>query len=1226
MKILKLHFKNLNSLVGEWEINFTAPEYSEQGIFAITGPTGAGKSTLLDAICLALYGRTPRLERINASQNEIMSRQCGECFASLEFKTATGHYRTLWSQSRARKKSTGNLQGAQHSIEDCQGNKTLEDKLSKTSLLVTEVTGMDFEHFTRAMLLAQGSFAKFLQSTADERSPILEKITGTEIYSQISKLVHERKTIEENTLATINVQLAGIRLLNEREMEELDAELAELTREITALINNKNQFEKQHIWLINLQKLRDELGVIQQAQQQLYLQQELFAADELRLKNAKIVEEINSDIYIRLQEIRKQVIVVQHNLSVNQERLPQLQELLIAQQTQVIQASDELAKYKANHTLNLKTLQQVRLLDAEILTKQDGLAKVTAKLNTSRGDLNRLLFEQQNFIIQQTDQSQQQIQINHYLTENQSDASLLSSYSGICAELDNLLAFDEKIKNYQAQQIIRQDNYSKLTKLISEQAINKTKFSSDQAELNSKVTQLEQNIFQLANGKNIAEFKDEILQLNSRHNDYRDLAKQLQEKATLALKLQQIQVELNHEQCSLVEMKSQLDREEKLFDYSNQLLDNLTTQKLLQSKIINLSDERINLQPSQPCPLCGALEHPYAADGVLINNEIDAQIIQAKAQVNQSQAKLTKLNTHIATNDANIVKLSELQHDLVSRLDLVQQSVEILVDRNPQIDQQITEVKLQPLLEQITAQINQLNSQIKQLQDYELQLADYQVNQQQLEKLLINIKLDLIRFTEQKLAIEKQLADVDKQINIVHDEYEKLYNSLIAALTNYQVQVITCDTIPVIKENLATRRDTWQTKEQQADSLKQELQRLNHQLEQNNSLQTLLNGQIVEQQQEVVALQEVIDSLSLSRRNLFADKNTDDAELQWQNELHLLEENFKASDAKLNQLNQQQIELTTLINNASLQLQLLQENQAQSEEQLAARLKSVGIINETEFLSKQLSRDEMAIIQQKADALKQQAIELTSRLKQTSEALAEEQFKQLTDKTSDELDAEIASLQINYENYNQRIGEIRGQLAANQQSQVQQQGILARHDEQLLITERFRRLHFLIGSSDGKKFRNFAQGLTFELVVKHSNQQLRQMSDRYLLIRDNDAPLELNVIDNYQGGEIRSTKNLSGGESFVISLALALGLSKLSSNKVQVDSLFLDEGFGTLDEDSLQTALDALDSLQRDGKLIGVISHVGALKDRISLQIQVEPLSGGVSLISGVGCVGVSNP
>jgi exonuclease SbcC len=128
------------------------------------------------------------------------------------------------------------------------------------------------------------------------------------------------------------------------------------------------------------------------------------------------------------------------------------------------------------------------------------------------------------------------------------------------------------------------------------------------------------------------------------------------------------------------------------------------------------------------------------------------------------------------------------------------------------------------------------------------------------------------------------------------------------------------------------------------------------------------------------------------------------------------------------------------------------------------------------------------------------------------------------------------------------------------------------------------------------------------------------MTDRYLLIRDDEKPLELNVIDNYQADQIRSTKNLSGGESFIVSLSLALGLSKMASRKVRVDSLFLDEGFGTLDEDVLETSLEALSGLQHDGKLIGIISHVSALKERISTQINVQPVSGGKSIISGPGC------
>lgn len=172
---------------------------------------------------------------------------------------------------------------------------------------------------------------------------------------------------------------------------------------------------------------------------------------------------------------------------------------------------------------------------------------------------------------------------------------------------------------------------------------------------------------------------------------------------------------------------------------------------------------------------------------------------------------------------------------------------------------------------------------------------------------------------------------------------------------------------------------------------------------------------------------------------------------------------------------------------------------------------------------------------------------------------------------------------------------------------------------------RWESLNQLIGSADGKKYRNFAQGLTFDIMIRHANAKLQNLTDRYLLIRAEDAPLELNVIDNYQAGDIRSTKNLSGGESFIVSLSLALGLAQMVSRNIRVDSLFLDEGFGTLDEDALDTALETLANLRHDGKLIGVISHVTAIKDRIGAQIKVIPKSGGKSGIEGPGCRQITN-
>nr|WP_198923689.1 AAA family ATPase [Rappaport israeli] len=129
MKILQLRFKNLNSLVGQWQIDLTHPDFVSDGIFAITGPTGAGKTTILDAICLALYGRTPRLNKITKSANEIMSRQTGECFAEVTFQTQSGRYRCYWSQHRARKKADGELQSPKHEIADADSGEIFESKI-----------------------------------------------------------------------------------------------------------------------------------------------------------------------------------------------------------------------------------------------------------------------------------------------------------------------------------------------------------------------------------------------------------------------------------------------------------------------------------------------------------------------------------------------------------------------------------------------------------------------------------------------------------------------------------------------------------------------------------------------------------------------------------------------------------------------------------------------------------------------------------------------------------------------------------------------------------------------------------------------------------------------------------------------------------------------------------------------------------------------------------------
>ncbi len=303
MRILDVRFKNLNSLAGEWQVDFTHPAYASDGIFAITGPTGAGKTTIMDAICLALYGSTPRLGKVTKSGNEIMSRQTGECFAEVTFETAKGRYRCHWSQHRARKNPDGELQQARHEIADADSGRVLESKINQVGEFIDRVTGMDFGRFTRSMLLAQGGFAVFLQASPSERSPILEQITGTEIYSRISMHVHERRAAELEKCELMQAELKGIRVLGEEEEREQQDRLKEKQGQEAGLAEKMKELARALTWVEGMAALERELGELEKKQQAFEELRHGFAADAERLEKARKALGLEGD-YRSLKDLR----------------------------------------------------------------------------------------------------------------------------------------------------------------------------------------------------------------------------------------------------------------------------------------------------------------------------------------------------------------------------------------------------------------------------------------------------------------------------------------------------------------------------------------------------------------------------------------------------------------------------------------------------------------------------------------------------------------------------------------------------------------------------------------------------------------------------------------------------------------------------------------------------------------------------------------------------------
>lgn len=1241
MKILTLQFKNLNSLKGEWKLDFTRPPFVDSGLFAITGPTGAGKTTLLDAICLALYHQTPRLGMISASANEVMTRGTAECAAEVQFEVKGKAYRAHWSMRRARGKVDGKLQAAtvelaEITADGAAGDRIIASQVNQKLEQVQAITGLDFGRFTKSMLLSQGQFAAFLNAKESERAELLEELTGTEIYGRISERVFEHFSSAKVALDQLKAEAQGVQLLNVEEIQACEAELASLQerqeqqREALRKAESHRRWWQQHE---EAQQSRDaRLAQCQQAQEAL-----VRAEPELqRLARSEPAEKLRLP-YRLWQDSERQCQRLEEAFTTQQQQELRLRQQMDAATATQAEQQQQLASVRlAEAQLAALINDQVVPLDNQLARTRDELAasgQVLAGVQQQIADQQAQLTRTRQ---QQTEQTSRLDHLQQYQQQQAADAHLAR----------HLGRWQELVRQIRQQQ-------GDLAEAVDQTAIALREHQTSQAALTEQEQGLQQAqaVWQRADQvwteaeQGCALLLRQWGEPEALERQQQQLLPQLQQLLVLqniASQWQQLDREHQQKQQELAVTTARvselrIDRERLLqqFQTQEQLLKALT---LVVSQDEQLAHYRAALQPGQECPLCGALEHPKLAGGLPdssrnIDNQLAAerqleQIRQQGVQARETLDQLLRLQTEL---EQRLAWIQQEQQRLQSQWATQQQgacegdvgddvegiAAAAITDLAGLIERQ---QQLQQRQQQLADSVGQWKTARQRHDDARQQRdqcerevqrrhADLQLARQALEhagQRWQQAQQRQQQLTQQGQQLLQQLASEVQQQGFEVPPIERLSEWLAERQLASERWQNAMDEQTRLNEALAVVRTECLNQQQQLETLQ-------HQQREQLNIRQLQTGALAGLQQQRF---ELLGEQSVPSVRAASQQRLQTAEMAWQAAQ-------QAAQALTHQYSKVQAELESLERQCQQTCTALAEHQRQWQGALAA-----SPFDDTEaFLAALLDDDQRQRLQaqkQQLEAQQQRAMALLDSAEQALAAvLAQPGAADYQGQPLPEVTTRIDGLNAQLELLMARGGELGQMLNADQARRQEQQALFVRIEAQQRDFDDISYLNALIGSAKGDKFRKFAQGLTLDHLVLLANRQLERLHGRYQLCRKQDAGLELAVLDTWQGDLERDTKTLSGGESFLVSLALALALSDLVSHKTSIDSLFLDEGFGTLDRETLDIALDALDNLNASGKMIGVISHIDAMKERIPVQLKVSKKSGlGISELASEFRVG----
>ncbi len=1250
MKILNISGKNLASLAGEFEVDFQQEPLASAGLFAISGPTGAGKSTLLDALCLALYDATPRLlkvlgrgsalpdvgkETVNAQDTRtLLRRGTPDGYAQVDFVGNDGaHYRARWSVRRSRTRAEGALQSTAMSLHQLPALQAIGGTKTEVKEEIEKRIGLSFDQFTRAVLLAQNEFSTFLKTEDNERGELLETLTGSSIYTDISMRAFERAKKEKQILERLGEKLADQRPLSPEERADTEALCGAAETTLQTIDLRKAVLELQQRWHHETHKLQTQVTAAQVALDG--ADAERAAAEERRAALAQW--ELLQPARPLIDDVARLASdIAGSGTALEASRVQAAQAVAAeAQLAQAVQlATAALLAREAAQRDAAPLLDQAKALDAGILAQLPAhgqawqAAQAADQANEAARSALQALQQRQHAALAEQEAGRQWL-ASHQQWQALAQAwqlwdQLFAQAGQAAAQAD---AADASMAESARQ--VRQASDATLAAqaALASAAAALAVRDAERREATAAVHAIDGLALQEQRGQLEAHARI----LTSAEKTWSELARQQQALAHWQARAAQLAQAAQTENTALAAEAAQTPLLEARLAQAEKSLKGAEA-----ACAASVEQLRATLQDEQPCPVCGALEHPYShADDALqaILASLHDEVLACRTQ---ARGNVERLATHKAALAAHMHEQAQTAEELSALPPIIDS---LNAQWRPHADiLQLPPANLRA--DWFTQQLAANAAGLQALAQQETALRQAGARREQAQAAYELASTEHARCTSRVTDAQARLAQLQAQQAGNADKGETARAALDALLAQLDGAFTDADGAEDWKDSwragpaafrAARETESRQWLKQQADQdqrghalatlaaqldaallaagkAQQTAQETHAAFAAADKQRTTLQAgrDALWQGQAVTEVEGALAGAIAAAKALLAQQQT--AAQSASQQRTRLDEACAQLSQRLAALREQEHGATAALHEWLRQFQQLHSSQAPATiEALRARL----------AVSAESMRAERDALQVVADRHTAAVSVLAERRQQLAAHV--QQPPEVLEMDVAALQAALESLGAERQAANQEATRLRLAIAQDDARRHSAQAMLAQIEAQAVIERRWASLDELIGSADGKKFRNYAQQFTLEVLLGYANAHLNHLARRYQLERiDNpDKPsLGLMVRDQDMGGELRSVHSLSGGESFLVSLALALGLASLSSNRVRVESLFIDEGFGSLDTETLRVAMDALDGLQAMGRKVGVISHVQEMTERIATRILVQPGSGGKSVVT----------